>query len=200
MHLLCLYFCFSLLEKYCTKQTSKKKIWFLTLVFEHFSKSDKQGWLTRWSPWSFTKPTWYSDTICLHWSVILPLCFHLLYCSLTIGFLIERWLFVLFVFISWVIETINQSINQSINVFRYPCWIFWQTPVEPFWWYSCSYPSWSMFLLNSLFIILCNIFAIKYFFCTACRGVVGGQAFFIVTWFSDVYFYSDLLCVAPDVV
>jgi len=42
------------------------------------------------------------DTLCLNWSVILPLCFYLFKCSLIGGFLIARWIFVLFLFISWV--------------------------------------------------------------------------------------------------
>ena len=29
-------------------------IWSQTVVFQHFSKNDEQGWLTRWQPWSFT--------------------------------------------------------------------------------------------------------------------------------------------------
>jgi len=41
-----------------------------TVVFQHFSKSDKQGWLTRWPTWSPTNPIWHSATLCSHWSAI----------------------------------------------------------------------------------------------------------------------------------
>ena len=40
--------------------------WNRTVVFQHFSKSDKRGWLSRWPLWSFTNPVWHSDTLCLH--------------------------------------------------------------------------------------------------------------------------------------
>jgi len=49
-----------------------------TVVSQHLSKSDKRGWLTRWPPRSFANPIWHSDPLCLHWSAIVPLCFHLL--------------------------------------------------------------------------------------------------------------------------
>jgi len=52
-------------------------ILFPTFVFQHLLKSTKRGWLTTWLPWSFTNRMWHSDTLCLPWSVILPLCFHL---------------------------------------------------------------------------------------------------------------------------
>jgi len=37
----------------------------------------KNHW-TRWPPWSFTNPIWHSAILCLHWSAIMPLYFHLL--------------------------------------------------------------------------------------------------------------------------
>ena len=37
-----------------------------------------RGWLTRWPPRSFANPIWHSAPLCLHWSTIVPLCFHLL--------------------------------------------------------------------------------------------------------------------------
>jgi len=49
-----------------------------TVVSQHLSKSDKQGWLTRWPPQSFANPIWHSAPLCLHWSAIVSLCFHLL--------------------------------------------------------------------------------------------------------------------------
>jgi len=49
---------------------------FSTIVFDRLSKG-MRGWLTSWPPWLFTNPMRYSETLCLHWSVILPLCFHL---------------------------------------------------------------------------------------------------------------------------
>jgi len=33
---------------------------------------------TRWPPRSFANPMWHSAPLCLHWSTIVPLCFHLL--------------------------------------------------------------------------------------------------------------------------
>jgi len=53
-------------------------IWFPTALFQHFSKSGKQGWLTRWLLWSLTNPIWHSTLLCLHWSAITLLHFHLL--------------------------------------------------------------------------------------------------------------------------
>jgi len=44
------------------------------------------GWLTRRPPRSFTNPIWHSAALCLHWSAIVPLCFHLLLCSLMVWF------------------------------------------------------------------------------------------------------------------
>ena len=49
-----------------------------TVVSQHLSKSDKRGWLTRWPPRSFTNPIWHSARLCLRWSAVVPLCFHLL--------------------------------------------------------------------------------------------------------------------------
>jgi len=40
---------------------------------EHF-----ENLWTRWPPRSFANPTWHSTPLCLHWSSIVPLCFHLL--------------------------------------------------------------------------------------------------------------------------
>jgi len=31
-----------------------------TVVSQHLSKNDKQGWLTRWPPWSFANPIWHN--------------------------------------------------------------------------------------------------------------------------------------------
>jgi len=53
-------------------------IWCPTVVSQHLSKNDKRGWLTRWPPQSFANPIWHSAPLCLHWSTIVPLCFHLL--------------------------------------------------------------------------------------------------------------------------
>jgi len=50
-----------------------------TVVSQHLSKNDKWGWLTRWPPRSSANPIiWHSAPLCLHWSSIVPLCFHLL--------------------------------------------------------------------------------------------------------------------------
>jgi len=53
---------------------SRETLWpiisFPSVVFQHFSKTEKQGWLTRWSPWSLTSPIWHSTPLCLHWSTI----------------------------------------------------------------------------------------------------------------------------------
>jgi len=50
-----------------------------TVVSQHLSKSDKPGWLTSsWPPRSFAYPIWHSARLCLHWSAIVPLCFHFL--------------------------------------------------------------------------------------------------------------------------
>jgi len=62
-------------------------IWCPTVVSQHLSKSDKRGWLIRWPPRSLANPIWHSGPLCLHWSVIVPLCFHLLKCSLLVGLL-----------------------------------------------------------------------------------------------------------------
>jgi len=51
-------------------------LWCPTVVLQHFSKSDKRGWLTRWPPWSFTNPILRSATLCLHQSHIMTLNFH----------------------------------------------------------------------------------------------------------------------------
>jgi len=50
-----------------------------SVVFQHFSKTEKQGW-TRWPSWFLTNPVWHSARpapLCLHWSTIAPLHFHL---------------------------------------------------------------------------------------------------------------------------
>ena len=47
-------------------------IWSPTVVFQHLSKGDKRGWLTRWPPRSFASPMWHSAPLCLHWSAIVP--------------------------------------------------------------------------------------------------------------------------------
>ena len=78
-------------------------IWSPTIVFQHFSKRDKQGWLTRWPPWSFTNPIWHSTTLCLHWSAIMTLCFHLFKCLLMVGLPSVRWIFVLLLLISLIL-------------------------------------------------------------------------------------------------
>ena len=52
--------------------------------------------------WSFSNPIWHSTTLCLQWSAIMPLYFHLLQCSLMVGLPSLRWLFVLLLLISWV--------------------------------------------------------------------------------------------------
>jgi len=49
-----------------------------TVVSQHLSKSYEGGWLTRWPPRSFANPIWHSARLCLHWTAIVPLCFHLL--------------------------------------------------------------------------------------------------------------------------
>jgi len=90
-------------------------IWFPSVVFQHFSKSAKWDWLTRWPPWSFTNPIWHSDTVYSNRSVILPLCFNLFWYSLTIGFRIAPLPSVLFPPISWVNQSTNQPTNQPIN-------------------------------------------------------------------------------------
>jgi len=52
-------------------------ILFPTGVFYHLSISFKRGCLTRRPPWPFTNPIWHNDNLCLHWPVLLLLCFHL---------------------------------------------------------------------------------------------------------------------------
>jgi len=47
-----------------------------TVVSQHLSKSDKRGWLIWWPPRSFANPIWRSARLCLHWSAVVPLCFH----------------------------------------------------------------------------------------------------------------------------
>jgi len=47
-----------------------------TVVSQHFSKSHKRGWLTRWPPPSFVNPIWHSARLYLHQSAIMSLCFH----------------------------------------------------------------------------------------------------------------------------
>jgi len=49
-----------------------------TVFSQHLSKSDKRGWLTRRPSRSFANPMWHSAPLCLRWSAIVPLCFHLL--------------------------------------------------------------------------------------------------------------------------
>jgi len=49
-----------------------------TVVSQHFSKSDKRGWLTIWRPRYFAHPIWHSARHYLHRLAIMPLCFHLL--------------------------------------------------------------------------------------------------------------------------
>jgi len=79
-------------------------IWFPTVVFQHFWKSDKRVWLTGWQPQSVTNPMRHSDTLCLHWSVILPLRFHLFLCSLTLSHCVSL---CCFCFLTQSYETIN---------------------------------------------------------------------------------------------
>ena len=45
---------------------------------------------------------WHSAPLCLHWSTIVPLCFHLLQCSLTIG-LLHAMAFMMLLLVGWVI-------------------------------------------------------------------------------------------------
>ena len=66
------------------------------------SKNDKRAWLTRWPPRSFANPIWHSVPLCLHWSTIVPLCFHLLYCSLMVG-LLHAMAFMMLLLVGWVI-------------------------------------------------------------------------------------------------
>ena len=81
-------------------------IWCPTVVSQHLSKNDKRGWLTRWPPQSFANPIWHSGPLCLHWSAIVPLCFHLLKCSLIVGLLLQ-WLLWCFCLLAESYETIN---------------------------------------------------------------------------------------------
>ena len=83
--------------------------------FSHLSKNDKRGWLTRWPPRSFANPIWHSAPLCLHWSTIVPLCFHLLYCSLTIGLLYAMALMMLLL-VGWVIWNNKPLTIQSITI------------------------------------------------------------------------------------
>jgi len=73
-----------------------------TVVSQHLSKSNKRGWLTRWPPRFFAKPIWHSTRVCLHWSAIVPLCFHLLKCSLVVG-LLHAMAFMVLLLVGWVI-------------------------------------------------------------------------------------------------
>jgi len=59
--------------------------YFLTLA-----KNFKRGWFNRWPPWSFNNPIWNSDNLCLHWSVLLLLCFGLFYVPSTVFWFILR--------------------------------------------------------------------------------------------------------------
>jgi len=77
-------------------------IWCPTVVSQHLSKNDKRDWLTRWPLRSFANPIWHSPPLCLHWSTMVPLCFHLLYCSLTIG-LLYAMSFMMLLLVGWVI-------------------------------------------------------------------------------------------------
>ena len=61
-------------------------------------------------------PMWHSDTLNLKWSVILTLDFLSFQCSLTITFFIARWLFVLFLFISWAIWYIKSIVRIQHNI------------------------------------------------------------------------------------
>jgi len=57
--------------------TDRKSLLKFFRSFE-FTKSDQRGWLTSWPPRSFANPIWHGAPLCLHWSTIVPLCFHLL--------------------------------------------------------------------------------------------------------------------------
>jgi len=86
-----------------------------TVVSQHLSKSDKQGWLTRWPSRSFANPIWHSARLCLHWSAIVALCFRLLYFSLMVGLLHAMAFIVLL--LGWVIGKM---------VFRFICAVLWK--------------------------------------------------------------------------
>jgi len=73
-----------------------------TVVSQHLSKSDKQGWLTKWPPRSLANPVWHGARLCLHWSAIVPLCFHLLQFSLMVG-LLHAMTFMVLLLVGWVI-------------------------------------------------------------------------------------------------
>ena len=89
-------------------------IWCPTVVSQHLSKNDKRGWLTRWPPRSFANPIWHSAPLCLHWSTMVPLCFHLLYCSLTID-LLYAMAFMMLLLVGWAIWN-NKPLTIDQNV------------------------------------------------------------------------------------
>ena len=89
-------------------------IWCPTVVSQHLSKHDKRGWLTRWPPRSFTNPRWHSAPLCLHWSTIVPLCFHLLQCSLMVG-LLHAMAFMMLLLVGWVIWN-----NKPLTIDHWP--------------------------------------------------------------------------------
>jgi len=78
-------------------------IWCPTVVSQHLSKCDKRGWLTRWPPWSFANPIWHNAPLCLHWSAIVPLWFHLVLCSLMVS-LLHAMAFMVLLLVGWVIR------------------------------------------------------------------------------------------------
>ena len=91
-------------------------IWWPTVVSHHLSKNDKRGWLTRWPPRFFANPIWHSASLYLHWSAIVPLCFHLLWCSLMVG-LLHAMVLVVLLFVGCVIWN-----NKPLPLpFRRPC-------------------------------------------------------------------------------
>ena len=98
-------------------------IWIPTVVCQHSSKSDKQGWLTRWPPWSVlgdTVPLFvYTDQLLCHCVFIYSnVCSWLVY--------LVGWLFMALLLVGWVIWN-NKPLSYERDV---QFWRIWETPLK----------------------------------------------------------------------